>query len=193
MVIGGAKLYTCAPMAKKLFRRFLPDSHQVRSHQSLGTLSRFLHEPDLWHLNRRSVAGGAAVGLFWAFVPMPFQMLPAAITALAARVNLPISLVGVWITNPLTAAPIYYFCYRVGAFVLGTGAEAPAFEASWTWLMAELVHIWQPLLLGCVITGATAAGLGYLAVRLVWRWHVVRDWEKRRRRVRPGPAHRPQA
>jgi uncharacterized protein (DUF2062 family) len=180
-------------MAKKLFRRLLPDVHTVRTHKSLRTVAHFLHEPNLWHLNRRSVAGGAAVGLFWAFIPMPFQMLPAAVFSLLFRVNLPIAVAGVWLTNPLTWVPIYYFCYRIGAWTLGTPPRTLPAEVSWEWFMSRLDYFWQPLLLGCVIVGAMSAAAGYFGVRLLWRWHVIRDWEKRRQRVTSASARRPRA
>ena len=78
-------------MAKKLIRRYLPDAHKIRDHKHLRLFGTLLHDPNLWHLNRRSVAGAFAVGLFMAFVPMPFQMIPAAALAILLRVNLPIS------------------------------------------------------------------------------------------------------
>lgn len=43
---------------------------------------------------------GLAVGAFYAFVPFPWQMLLAAITALWLRFNLPVAVAMVWITNP---------------------------------------------------------------------------------------------
>jgi len=55
-----------------------------------------------------------AVGLFCAFVPLPIQMLLAAAAAIIFRVNLPISVGLVWITNPVTIPPMFYFCYKVG-------------------------------------------------------------------------------
>lgn len=174
-------------MAKKLFRRFLPDAHAVRTHKSLRRLGRFLHEPNLWHLNRRSVAGGAAVGLFCAFLPIPAQMIPATLVSVLLRVNLPIAIAGVWVTNPLTVAPIYYFCYVLGAWVLGTPVQEVQFAISWEWFGGELQRIWQPFLLGCLLVSSVSAALAYLVVRLLWRLHVVRDWDKRKRRVLGRP------
>ena len=69
-------------MAKKLIRRYLPDPHKIRDHKHLRLFGTLLHDPNLWHLNRRSVSGAFAVGLFMAFVPMPFQMIPAAALAI---------------------------------------------------------------------------------------------------------------
>ena len=79
-------------MTRKIIRRYLPDAAQLRTHPRLRLFSRWLQSANLWHLNRRSVPGAVAVGLFWAFIPSPTQLLPAAATAIALRVNLPLSL-----------------------------------------------------------------------------------------------------
>jgi len=63
-------------------------------------------DPVLWHLNRRSVAGAVAVGLFVGWLPLPGQMLVAAMLAALVRVHVPLSVVMVWFTNPLTVAPL---------------------------------------------------------------------------------------
>ena len=87
-------------MTRKIIRRYLPDAAQMRTHPRLRLFSRWLQSANLWHLNRRSVPGAVAVGLFWAFIPSPTQMLPAAATAIALRVNLPLSLALSWVANP---------------------------------------------------------------------------------------------
>ena len=71
-------------MAKHLIKRLIPDHEIVRGHKHLQIFGRLLHDPNLWHLNRRSAAGAFAVGLFMAFAPVPFQMLLAAGAAIAA-------------------------------------------------------------------------------------------------------------
>jgi hypothetical protein len=39
----------------------------------LGWLSKHLHHSGLWNFNRKSIAKAFAVGLFCAFIPVPFQ------------------------------------------------------------------------------------------------------------------------
>ncbi|MGI9335066.1 MAG: DUF2062 domain-containing protein, partial [Gammaproteobacteria bacterium] len=88
---------------RKSLKRLLPSPRELRQHHGLrrffGTL---LHEPDLWHLNRNSVAWSVSVGLFMAFMPIPLQMVAAAAVAIVVGCNLPIAVTLVWITNPLT-------------------------------------------------------------------------------------------
>lgn len=171
-----------AGMPKKLIKRYMPDPHKVREHKHLQVFGSLLHNPNLWHMNRRSVAGAFGVGLFMAAVPVPFQMLLAAAGAIAFRVNLPISVGLVWITNPVTMVPMFYFAYLLGSFVMG---EPPTIskedmDLSWSWLMSQLEHIGTPFLLGCLILGIAGAAIGYFGIRLLWRLNVARQWRERK-------------
>ena len=174
-------------MPKQIIKRFAPDHEVIRKHKRLRIFGNLLHDPNLWHMNRRSVSGAFAVGLFWAFIPMPLQMVAAAATAIIVRVNLPISVALVWITNPLTMPPMFYFTYLVGTWVLGTPASAEAFELSFEYLSHSMVAIWQPLLLGSLICALLAAGIGYCVMRGLWRLHIVRHLQRRRNGTRSSP------
>jgi uncharacterized protein (DUF2062 family) len=175
-------------MPRKFFRRFLPDHREVREHRLLKVFGSLLHDPNLWHLNRRSVAGGVAVGFFCAFVPVPSQMLLAAAVAIVARVNLPLAMTATFITNPVTMAPMFFLAYKLGAALLGLPHRPFHFEMSLHWLGSELAAIWAPFLLGCLVLGTLSGAAGYLTVRGLWRLHVVRYWHARRRRQRrDGP------
>jgi uncharacterized protein (DUF2062 family) len=168
---------------KKLIKRYLPDHQTLRTHRHLQVFGARLHDPNLWHLNRRSASGAFAVGLFVVFVPIPLQMLLAAALAIVTRVNLPVSVALVWITNPITTPPIIYFCYRVGAWILNEPGPAPGFEFSVAWLQSELASIWQPILLGSVLTGIASALLGYCTVRGLWRLNLV-SYHRHRKQMR---------
>lgn len=177
-------------MARRLIRRWFRNLDRIREHKQLRFFGALLHDPNLWHLNRHSVAVAFAIGLFWAFIPIPFQMFPAAAFAIYFRANLPISVVLVWITNPVTMAASYYFCYTVGRLILQTPPQAFVFEPSWEWFTSELARIWQPFLLGSLVVASASSLLGYAGMRLLWRWHVVREWERRKGRPKRGAAKR---
>jgi hypothetical protein len=49
---------------RKYFRKYLPDPEKLRSSRMVAAFGRWLHHPNLWHLNRRSVSGAVAIGLF---------------------------------------------------------------------------------------------------------------------------------
>ncbi len=171
-------------MPKKLIKRYMPDHRQIREHKHLRMFGTLLHDPNLWHLNRRSAAGAFAVGLFCAFLPIPMQMVVAAAAAILFRVNLPISVALVWITNPLTMAPIYYFAYRLGAWVMGQSLQEFPGEFSFEQILNGLGSVWFPLLLGCFILSSLSAIVGYFGIRGLWRLYVVRQWRRKRQRSR---------
>jgi len=168
-------------MPKKFLKRYLPDHEKIRSNKTLNRLfGTLLHDPNLLHINRRSISGAFFIGLSMAFVPVPFQMVLAAGLAIYFRVNLPISVGLVWITNPFTMPPIYYFCYELGQYILGGTIENIVFETSLHWLLSVLSEIWKPFLLGSLVAGIVSATAGMLLVRLLWRLQVVRHWQKRK-------------
>lgn len=171
-------------MPKKIIKRYMPEPHKIREHRSLSFLGDILHDPGLWHMNRRSVSGAFAVGLFFAWVPVPFQMALAALVAVPFRVNLPISVALVWITNPLTMPPMFYAAYLLGTVLLGTEPMAFEFELSWEWLKHGLGHIWEPFLLGCGVLGVISAALGYAGMRGIWRYHLIRRLQEKRARYK---------
>ncbi|PKM11199.1 MAG: DUF2062 domain-containing protein [Gammaproteobacteria bacterium HGW-Gammaproteobacteria-3] len=166
-------------MPKKLIKKLMPDSETIRKHKSLQFLGERLHEPNLWHLNRRSVALAFAVGLLIAWVPTPGQMAIAAIIAFYVRANLPISVALVWITNPLTMAPMFYFAYRVGLGILQRPLPGADFKFSMDSVMNGLGDIWQPFLLGCLVLGIVSAVIGYFGISWFWRYHVSKRWGAR--------------
>lgn len=169
-------------MPKHLIKRYAPDLHLIREYRYLRIFGSRLQEPNLWHMNRRSVSGAFAVGLFWAFIPIPFQMVTAAATAILTKVNLPISVALVWITNPLTMPAMFYGNYLLGNWILGNSSSAAGFEPSMEWILESIGYIWQPLFLGGVICGLVAAALGYVAMRSFWRVHVIRRFRQKRQR-----------
>lgn len=178
-------------MPRKYFRKYLPDAAKIRSHRMVGVFGSLLHHPNLWHLNRESVAGGVAIGLFAGLVPGPLQMLTAALLAVPLHRNLPVALVTTLYTNPFTIVPLYLLAYEYGSLLLGAGGGAPLVappDFDWAQLGASvsaLVHwslsLGKPLAVGLVALAFTLAALGYFGVHLAWRAYVVLAWRARRR------------
>ncbi|MBF0470363.1 MAG: DUF2062 domain-containing protein [Gammaproteobacteria bacterium] len=166
-------------MPPKFLSKLMPDHKTLREHRHLQVLGSLIQDPRLWYLNRRSASGAFAVGLFMAWVPLPSQMIMAAALAVLFRVNLPLSVALVWITNPVTMPPMFYFAYRFGLALLGRPPQAFSFELSWEWLVEGMQFIWQPFLLGCLVLGVISSLLGYCTVRLLWRLHLVSRWRTR--------------
>ena len=167
---------------RSFFKRFLPEPHRIRDNKHLRHFGTLLHDPNIWHLNRRSSAGGIAIGLFCALIPLPVHMLVAAAIAILFRVNLPLAVVVTWITNPFTFAPIFLFAYKVGSWLLQEPVRKIAFEFSVQWLQEIFVQIWHPLMLGCVILAVLSSLTGYFATSLLWRILLLRKWSNRKTR-----------
>jgi hypothetical protein len=179
-------------MHRKQIRKLLPDHETIRRNRWLRPFGARLQHPELWHLHRRSISGGVAVGLFCGLIPGPLQMIGAAILAVLLRVNLPVAIFTTLYTNPLTIVPLYLAAYAIGVFVLGgpdTGASVPTipdidwadwYGTLWPWLSS----LGKPLLVGVPLLALLLAAAGYVGVRVLWRCWVVWEWRKRAARRR---------
>ncbi|MCK5478745.1 MAG: DUF2062 domain-containing protein [Methylococcales bacterium] len=168
-------------MPKKLLKKYMPDPEKLKQQKSLQFLGDRLHEPNLWHLNRRSVSMAFAVGLFAAWIPTPGQMAIAAAFAFYCRANLPISVALVWLTNPLTMPPMFYFAYVVGLWSLGMNTPSADFEFTLDSVMSSLGDIGGPFLFGCLILGIISSAAGYFGIRWFWQYYVTKKWNMRKK------------
>lgn len=103
----------------------------------------------------------------------------SAFAAIPLRVNLPLSVATVWLTNPITMPPIFYGAYKVGTIALGTETGQFEFELSWAWLVASIHTIGPAFIVGCLICSVVFGGLGYLSLNLLWRRSVAKSWQER--------------
>jgi uncharacterized protein (DUF2062 family) len=126
----------------------------------------------------------------------------AIIFALCAlvRANKIVGLPMAWITNPVTAIPIYLPCWKLGSWLTSSGAGdhqtvtqklheflrigergvlAHVFEADfWNGVLRLLMEFGLELWIGCLIVGTAAGIVAYF----VTRWGVTEY--RQRRRVR---------
>ncbi len=172
---------------RKFIKSRLPGAESIHQIRWLHPIAHWLRHPNLWHLNRRSVAGGVALGLFCGLVPGPLQMLSAAMLAIWLRVNLPVALFTTFYTNPFTIVPLYLLAYEIGVRVSGEGDVADVhpfpvlhlhdwFDPLWNWLLS----LGKPILIGLPILAVCLALIGYVIVRLGWRLMVVWKWQHRK-------------
>jgi uncharacterized protein (DUF2062 family) len=178
-------------MPRKFFRKFLPSHESIRQHRHVARFGPLLHHPNLWHLNRRSVSGGVAAGMFAGLVPgsNPVQFAVGALLAIAFRVNLPVAALVTLYTNPFTIVPLYVLAYGIGSLFVAANQAALSYppevdwsqlgasiEAYFTWLLA----LGKPLALGLFVLATGLAIVGYVAVQLAWRAHTILAWRRRR-------------
>lgn len=170
-------------MPRKFLKKYLPDPTRLREHKHLRVFGERLTDPNLWHLNRRCVANGAFIGLFCALLPIPFQMFPAGMLAIFFRANMPIAIALVWVTNPLTAVPVWYGTYRLGSYLLGMQPswqlDDSSLEAVWSTMIANFGQIYLPMLFGSVVLGLVLATAGWFGTHRIWRAHTERQWRLR--------------
>jgi uncharacterized protein (DUF2062 family) len=67
----------------------------------------------------RKIAWGMALGVFIGVTPtIPFHMISALALAQLCRISRVAAVMGVWISNPLTVPPFYYFSFKIGQWLL---------------------------------------------------------------------------
>lgn len=184
-------------------RRKLPTEDTLKAHPGLRWMGPLLRRPWLWQLNRRRVALGAGIGVFFGFLIPVLQIAGAAVFALLLRGNLPVAAFSTLVSNPFTYAPIGVLAYQTGSAILGEPVKPAAAAAAAAMVQAadatpaaaprastdegpgwleRLQSIGKPLFLGLAVF-AVVGGLGTWAlVHVAWTLGV---WLKRRRRRRP--------
>ncbi|MDQ7968290.1 MAG: DUF2062 domain-containing protein [Oxalicibacterium faecigallinarum] len=189
-------------MRRTRFYKHMPTSQSFHDNRYLRPLARYLHHHYLWQFNRRTVAGGLAVGLFAGILSPIAQILFASILAMIARVNLPVAAFATLVTNPFTVPPIYYAAYRVGKSLIGSdpgAAEdldpetmekivgAGSLEGgigNWFANMIDWLQAAGPqLMLGLAIFSVVSAVLGYVLVHVIWQLNSRLRWKRRVRRI----------
>jgi hypothetical protein len=175
-----------------MYKRFLPTRESLKQSRLLRWLGPRLHDPSLWHINRRAVAKGVAIGAFFGLLVPVAQIPAAAVVALAMRANLWVAAASTLISNPFTYGPIYYFAYRLGTRVIGPpggGGSSPVSDhpgAALEWLANMwnwVTGIGRPLAVGMLLLAVAGAFSGYWAARLYWRLKVL-DKRRRQRQAR---------
>lgn len=180
-------------------KRLMPTPQAMANNRWLRWLGPSLLHPRLWHLSRRAVAIGAAIGVFFAFITPIAQIPLSAAASIVLRANIPTAVVATLVNTPPTFGPVYYAAWWVGSQVLGEEADdahkpdvlqgqsttvESAVEAlsGWAKWMATLQQVGKPLLLGALIFSVVFSALAYALVNGLWRWRVVSRRQRRRQR-----------
>ncbi len=129
-------------------------------------------------INRKSISKGIWVGLFWGFIPMPFQMLGVLALTPFFKFNVPIAIAMVWLSNPATMPFMYYMEYLTGNFILGWDGIKDI-ELTLEWFTHHWDEIVVPLYVGTAFYSIVVSSLVYYIINWLWI-HSVRKEQKDR-------------
>jgi uncharacterized protein (DUF2062 family) len=160
-----------------------PDTRPIRWWSNPRALLRYvLSLDDTPH----HIALGTAIGVFWGLTPtVGVQMLlVVAVYYLCLpffRFNVKAGLVAVYISNPLTMVPLYWFDYRVGQLLFGGEVtreqfaqilEYNGFGEWWATVLTLFVDLGWTMLVGSLIVGTVGALLTY--PEMIYLLHLFR-------------------
>lgn len=147
--------------------------------QVRAMVERILHTDD----SAERIAWGLAIGMFVAWTPtIGLQMIIAGSLAWLLGGNTAAAMAIVWITNPYTVVPVYWFNYRIGLLVLGGPAVGwgwfvdlfnPPEVMSWSDYVAyawgKTLEVFWPMWVGSVFVGLVLAFISYFVTRTAVR------------------------
>jgi uncharacterized protein (DUF2062 family) len=173
-------------------KRLMPTPESMRRNRWLRWIGPALHHPRLWHMSRRGIALGMAIGVFFGLL-IPIAQIPLSVgAAVVLRANVPTAAVSTLVSNPATYGPLYYAAWRLGKAVLGepvaeetppssTGPRPPPdngrgwFAKTWDGITA----LGKPLLLGMALMASGVGLLTYATASVLLAMNV--RWQRRRR------------
>ncbi|WP_035609234.1 DUF2062 domain-containing protein [Haloferula sp. BvORR071] len=152
---------------------------RLRNRHWWQDITQALFERRLWMPCRDTVATGLTIGMFFAVMPLPMQMIFAGVVAMRFHSNVPIAMAACWLSNPLTNIPLFLFQYWLGSKVASViGLQLPEihwFQNFLHWLSeSKGVEIPKHILngsagdffLGILLSGILFAAITYPLVHL---------------------------
>jgi hypothetical protein len=171
--------------------RYFKHPRRLKQNSLLRWFSRHFLDKTVWKPTQHTLAGGVAVGFFTMMQLVPGQMFFATIFAAVLRVNIPVAIIGCWITNPVTMVPAAVAQIALGNWLFSlfghVTVPVPDMESAgrfmsfiWHWLTgggavteapfcAATVLSWiKSMLLGGAVGGVIMAALGYVISWVCW-------------------------
>jgi|SaaInlLV_10m_DNA_3_1039740.scaffolds.fasta_scaffold00904_2 hypothetical protein len=156
-------------MPRKIFKKISPPKEKIENLPFFYKI-KDEYKKNIFSLRKFAVAKAFFFGLFFAFIPMPFQMVVVLFTSILFKHNLPISILLVWITNPFTMPFIFGLEYYLGAILLNH--ELLIF--SMNLLENSIDNIFIDLYFGAIIISSIFSSIGYFIVINYWKWKLKR-------------------
>lgn len=158
----------------------MKDRDSILANRFLRPFAHMFAHPSHWHINRRSLARGLAIGAFVAFILPVGQFVLAALLAIPFRANVPISAAATLISNPITFPAIYFAAYKTGDALLGSSRVPHAKVGEAVGFLSRLMEVSAPTALGLLIFGCCSALAAYSAGVIWWRLRLARRTRARR-------------
>jgi uncharacterized protein (DUF2062 family) len=143
------------------------------------------------------LALGLACGVFTGMLPItPFQTALAITLAVCLKASKITAALGTWVSNPLNWYFLYYYSYKLGAFLLGLQGKNATFSSIMTAVQRgeeSMVIVGKILdaggtiiasfIAGGLVLGIAASGPAYFVSLHIFK--RIRNW----RRARKEPMH----
>jgi len=145
-------------------------------------------------VNRQTVSKAILVGLFFAFIPMPMQMMAVILMIPFIKFNVPIGVGLVWITNPVTMPFIFYGELIVGDILTFSPITqdidfmVELFTMNWFSMafISKLMEIVVPMYIGALFCAVVFSVSAYYLVRYLW-WRSVHQEKYQMRKDKFNP------
>ena len=134
-------------------------------------IKRKQHSPDY-------IAGGLSIGIFVAFTPtMGMQTVIAVFLAIVLKKSKLLAALGVWISNPWSAIPLYTLCYKVGLLFFKTNYKTLSLHPiTLEHIMRLSREIFIPLCLGGIVLGLISSTLVYIfTMTAIHLYHKIKS------------------
>jgi uncharacterized protein (DUF2062 family) len=126
-------------MPKKLVSKIMPSAERLEYMRGWGFLGEKLFAHDLWHLNRKTVGYAFLNGIFWASMPMPFQMVGAWVLN-SEPLSLPDIITQSWIQEQLS---LIWLPLLTGSLLIGISAGLLGLIGLRLWWRWKVNHNWK--------------------------------------------------
>ena len=173
---------------QRWLKSITPDRTTLEKLWCLRPFKALVLDRGCWTFNRHSVTRAFALGLFIAFIPptpLPVHIVTCVILGVVFRLNLPVLIATVFVSNPFTWVPQIAGSIWVGAKLMGLDLM-PVLHQNCITSIRVAVYIgdlWAPAAArGPGALGLAAAAAGYVLAQLAWRAHVFLHLRRRRAR-----------
>jgi uncharacterized protein (DUF2062 family) len=171
---------------QRWLKSITPERHTLEKLWCLKPFAALVVNRGCWTFKRTSVIRAFSLGLLIAFVPpippLPLHLALCAILGILFRLNIPVLFATVFVSNPFTWFPQVAGSIWVGAKLMGLNLMPLLHQLGHEPFRTQLRQLWEPLLLGALVLGLSAAVVGYLLAQCLWR--VLALYRLRRRRSR---------